>query len=136
MRLSFATIMCAFVMLAALPALADRPAQQKGIGQPFTSTGELTPTPEMWFYQQQMEMYLDPKMAVRRAAEFRAQQRANRLAAMKWFGLSNSRPRASVDPIHWDYSPGWTSNNPAYPYRWAGQGWPYYVLYLNGANGR
>lgn len=136
MRLSFATIICAVVVLAAVPAMADRPTQEKGIGQPLVSTGDLTPTPEMWFYQQQMQMYLDPKMAVRRAAEFRAEQRAHRLAAMKWFGLSNSRPRASVDPIHWDYSPGWTSNNPAYPYRWSGQGWPYYVLYMNGANGR
>jgi hypothetical protein len=72
-----------------------------------------------------MRQYLDPAMAVRRAAEARAQERTRRIEAMQWFGLSNQRPRVSVDPIHTDYSAGWTSNNTFYPYRWVGAGVPY-----------
>ena len=59
----------------------------------------------MWFYQQAMRQYQDPKLAVRQAAELRGQQRQQRLAAMQWYGLSNSRPRASSDPFHGDYRP-------------------------------
>jgi hypothetical protein len=91
------------------------------------SPGELKPTPEMWFYEQYMRQYQDPKMAVRANAEFRAEQRARRIAAMQWFGFSNSRPQACPDPIHGDWSPGWTSNNPTYPYRWTGVGPSWYV---------
>ena len=76
----------------------------------------------MWFYEQYMRQYQDPKMAVRANAEFQADQRQRRLAAMHWFGMSNSRPKASCDPFHGDYSPGWSSNNTAYPYRWEGIG--------------
>ena len=64
-----------------------------------TSPGDLKPTEEMWFYQQAMRQYQNPKLAVRRAAELRGQQRRQRLAAMEWFGLSNARPRASSDPV-------------------------------------
>ena len=86
------------------------------------SPGELKATPEMWFYEQYMRQYQDPKMAVRANAEFRATQRQHRLAAMQWFGFSNSRPRACTDPYHGDWSPAWTGNNTLYPYRWAGTG--------------
>lgn len=85
------------------------------------SLGELQPTPEMWFYQQQMRSYLDPKMAVRRRAEFRGEQRQNRLAASAWFGQSKSRPTASGTPFTDSYSPSWTSNT-ANPFNWAGVG--------------
>jgi hypothetical protein len=74
----------------------------------------------MWFYEQAMRQYQDPKVAVREAAAFRADQRRRRIAAMQWFGLSNSRPQASSDPIHSDYSPGWGSNNYYDTYRWSG----------------
>jgi hypothetical protein len=116
------------------PAWAQKPAAKTqptapAIGSavektvpPTLSPGELKATPEMWFYEQYMHQYLDPKMAVRANAEFRANQRQQRLAAMQWFGFSNSRPRASPDPVHGDYSPHWSSNNSAYPYRWDGIG--------------
>jgi hypothetical protein len=90
------------------------------------SPGELKATPEMWFYEQSVKQYQDPKMAVRANAEFQADQRQRRLAAMRWFGMSNSRPRACSDPMHGDYSPGWTSNNSTYPNRWEGIG-PMYI---------
>ena len=91
------------------------------------SPGDIKATPEMWFYEQYMRQYQDPKMAVRAKAEFESDQRQRRLAAMHWFGFSNSRPRAASDPYHGDYSPGWASNNPAFPYRWQGIGPTWYM---------
>ena len=35
------------------------------------------------------------------------------------------RPTASVDPVDGDYSPGWVSNYPVYPFRWVGSGEPW-----------
>ncbi len=90
------------------------------------SPGELKPTAEMWFYEQALHQYQDPKLAVRQAAEFRGQQRQQRLAAMQWYGLSNTRPRASSDPFHGDYAPGWASNNLYYPNRWTAE--PIFVV--------
>ena len=59
----------------------------------------------MWFYDQQMRQYQDPKMTARQKAEFHAQQRIRRIESMKWFGLSNSRPAGGSDPVNGDYSP-------------------------------
>src|SRR5262245_59905530 len=47
-------------------------------------------TPEMWLYTQDWRRHDDPALAVRRAAEFRAEQRSQRLAAQKWYGFSNA----------------------------------------------
>ena len=75
----------------------------------------------MWFYEQERLFYADPKNAVRANAEFRAYQRARRLAAQRWYGFSNSRPQANPDPIHGTYSPRWVGNghNPSH---WIGGG--------------
>lgn len=105
-----------------VPAWAERPDTDYRGFTGTISAGQVTPTPDMWFYEQYMHQYLDPKMTVRRNAESRALQREARLAAIRWFGLSNSRPRASSDPIHGDYSPYWASNNNWYPMRWTGLG--------------
>ena len=78
-------------------------------------------TPEMQFYLQQLQRHEDPKMAVRRKAEQRAMQRSNRIAARKWFGLSNSRPGASPIPVMGTYSPFWAGNDRD-PNRWNGVG--------------
>ena len=56
----------------------------------FPSSGEMSP--EMWLYLQEQKRHDDPKQAVRRKAEMRAAQRQNRLAAQRWFGVSNLRP--------------------------------------------
>ena len=111
-------------VLAALPVRADNPTQQDSNLKSSMQTGGVTPTPEMWFYEQYRQQYQDPREAVRQKAEFRANQRQRRLAAMKWFGYSNSRPRCGVDPVVGEWSPAWTSNNAAYPWRWTGYGRP------------
>ncbi|MDZ7619547.1 MAG: hypothetical protein U1E05_21310 [Patescibacteria group bacterium] len=128
------TIICACLLAALSTGTAraqrpDRPGSVQGARTGSTiSVGELQPTPEMWFYEQYQQQSEDPSVAVREKAEFRASQRLNRMAAMRWFGMSNSRPPASSDPFHGDYSPKWTSNNSRYPNRWMGQATPLVVV--------
>ena len=82
-----------------------------------SSLGPVATTPEMWFYQQERERHDDPKLAIRRRAETRAQQRQDRLATQKWYGFSNSRPTVSPTPWFAGYSDHWASNS-FDPLRW------------------
>jgi hypothetical protein len=77
----------------------------------------------MMFYEQERERYESPKMMVRRRAELRGVQRAERLASLKWYGMNNSRPAMNPNP-HWGggFSPYWGSNTYD-PNRWR----PYYT---------
>jgi len=102
--------------LAEKPNIAIRPAPTTGA---MFTMGELKPTPEMWFYEQYLRQSQDPKVAVRANAEYRAAQRQLRINAMKWYGMSNQRPQAGVDPLHSDYSPVWSGGSANYPFRWA-----------------
>jgi len=122
----------ALLMFAVVPAAAQDAATSGQLTIPSgISTGEITPTPEMWFYQQYKSEYQDPKVAVREKAEFRALQRQRRIAAKKWFGLSNQRPTNSVDPFNGDWSPRWTSGSFWYPNRWHGTGRPWIIVRSN-----
>lgn len=92
------------------------------------ATGVVTPTPEMWFYEQERLRHDSPKMAVRRKAELRGLQRQERLASLEWYGLSNSRPTAAITPIcGGSYAPGWASNT-VDPWRWRSPAAPVVVL--------
>jgi hypothetical protein len=62
----------------------------------------------------------EARAAVRRMAEARNEQRLRRLASMRWFGLSNSRPQASPDLVNGDYAPRWISNTLGAPSQWSG----------------
>jgi hypothetical protein len=118
MRLAISSAVLLLVFAA--PLRAEKPVAA-GLGlNTVVSPGELKATPEMWFYDQAMRQYKDPQMAVRAKADLRAQQRERRTASMKWFGLSNTRPRASSDPFHNDYSAGWVASPGYYPLRWNG----------------
>jgi hypothetical protein len=108
------------LLLAATPLRAEKPVALGPATDVAVSPGELKSTPEMWFYDQALRQYKDPKAAVRAKAEFRDEERQRRLESMKWFGFSNSRPRASSDPFHNDYSPGWVACPSYYPGRWNG----------------
>jgi hypothetical protein len=74
-------------------------------------------TPEMWFYDQERKRHDDPRMAIRRRAEIRTQQREDRLASARWYGISNSRPVVSGTPWMGGYSSYWGSNT-FDPMRW------------------
>jgi hypothetical protein len=100
---------------------AQNPAPQRNDLRRDTTTGQTAATPEMWLYQQERDRYDNPREAVRRKAESRAAQRGDRLAAMKWYGQSNSRPLVSVTPYCDAYGAGWVSNS-ANPYQWRGGG--------------
>src|SRR3990172_7417174 len=76
-----------------VPALAENKSDSKPSIS--ISPGELAPTQEMWFYEQYQKQYMDPKTTVRLKAEFRAEERMRRIAALRWFGFSNQRPTAS-----------------------------------------
>jgi hypothetical protein len=109
------------LLCSAASLRAERPTSNTGLGSSISlSAGEVKSTPEMWFYDQAMREYKDPQMAVRAKAEFRAQSRQRRLESLKWFGFSNSRPRAVSDPFHNDYSPSWVASPGFYPSRWNG----------------
>lgn len=114
-------------LLLASPTLAQE--AMTSTASPNISSGEsnitLLPssvqaTEKMWFYQQEEKKRLSPAQAVRRKAEFKSAQRRARMAAMKWFGYSNLRPRVSPDPINGSYSPYWAGNNRLAPYIWSG----------------
>lgn len=103
-------------------------APETGPSSMHVSWGQLQPTAEMWLYEQTKTDYLDPKLAVRRKAEKKTAERQARIAAMKWYGMSNSRPVANPTPICGVYSPGWHANHYS-PYRWTWSGgYPLVVL--------
>jgi hypothetical protein len=93
------------------------------------SPGEAQMTRETRAHEQYLLRSQIQAESVHRAAVARFEQRTRRLESQRWFGISNSRPTASVDPYNGDYSPGWVSNYPFFPYRWVGAGepWGYYV---------
>lgn len=123
MKVLPAAALCALFVAPAIAraqAPVDKPEPETAAAPTHDFTmGQLTPTPEMWFYDQSLRNYRDPKTAVRRRAEFEADQRQARLAAQRWFGYSNSRPTANPIPYTGTYSPAWTSNSP-YPSQWRG----------------
>jgi hypothetical protein len=80
---------------------------------------QVAQTEDMWFYLQELRRYDDPQVVIRNKAELKGEQRRHRLAAMKWFGWSQSRPSASPVPTMGVYSPTWVGNG-SDPYHWIG----------------
>jgi hypothetical protein len=120
MKRVLATVFVASLLIPAV-AMAQKPKSSHGGLDEEISIGEIPPTQEMWFYQQELTRQQDPKLAIRRRAEFRAAQRERRLASQEWYGISPLRPNANVTP--WTgglYSPGWTGNTRE-PFRWMPQ---------------
>ncbi len=122
---------CLLAVLTAGTVSAQQPNRTAGDrhdqSQSRIAVGELQPTPEMWFYEQYQQQQDDPAEGVYAKAQLRAAQRQGRLASMRWYGLSNSRPRASSDPFHGEYSPKWSASG-RYPDRWMGGSTPLVVI--------
>ena len=101
----------AVLVVASSSAFAQQPEfnfDQQAQASP--SDQQISPgmTPEIWFYMEQWKRHDDPKQAVRRKAEYRAEQRQKRIAATKWYGQSKQRPLASPSPYYGTYSPFWS----------------------------
>ena len=82
---------------------------------------QYTLTPEMYRYLSDLQRYGGPTDVTRQRAMQAAEARKQRLAAMKWYGHSNSRPMAAATPFMGDYSPRWSSNS-TNPYEWRDRG--------------
>lgn len=75
-------------------------------------------SPEMWLYERERERYESPKMSVRRKAELKGVQRAERLASQKWYGINNSRPFVNPMPMLGGYQSAFWGSNTYDPNRW------------------
>ena len=106
-------------LLAAVPTWAEPPEPPEGSNSEPARPTVGVDARDADFYSRSYRQELDPRTAVRRKAEYRAQQRMGRLAALKWYGMSNSRPVASSTPMSSLYSPAWTSNSRR-PFSWTG----------------
>ena len=116
-------LVCGSAALAQQPAATLQPPTP--VAEQFATPNVSLPsvTPEVWLYSQEWRRHDDPAQAVRRKAEARTAARTQRLEAMRWFGLSNARPQASVTPFMGVFSPSWGGNG--YDrYDWIGVGWP------------
>ena len=132
MRWLLLSLLVVFVLVA-VPAMAQEPATNEiRVGGVGVTAGEVTPTSEMWFYQEQLRQYMDPKMSLRRIAEAKSKQRKARLAAQRWYGYSNIRPTVGTDPVHGDWGARWTSGNRYHPSRWSHFGPSLVVVRSNG----
>jgi hypothetical protein len=75
-----------------------------------------------WDYSQPYEYQPNPKAIIHQKAQARAHQRMARMAAMRWYGMSNERPTASPTPFTAMYSPSWQMPG-GRPYAWYHGGW-------------
>jgi hypothetical protein len=82
---------------------------------------------ESWTYQSPTSANANARAIVQQKAEIRAQQRMDRLAALNWYGMSNSRPMASGTPYCSMYSPTWQVPG-GRPFAWYSNGRPTYLF--------
>jgi hypothetical protein len=83
---------------------------------------------ESWYYGSQET----PKKSIaQQKSELKAQQRMDRLASQKWYGMSMSRPTASGFPFTTMYNaPTWTRPG-GQPFAWY-TGYPQPIIYRTG----
>jgi len=98
-------------------AIAQAPGEQ---GKPVAEA------PADWYYGP--EAVKAPVVSIaRQKSQKRAEQRMARLAAMRWYGFSASRPTASGMPFTSSYSPSWTRPG-GRPFAWYSGGGPGVVI--------
>ena len=74
-------------------------------------TAKAEQTGETWAYRHVPDYPDDRAAAIRRRAEFRSQQRALRIAAQKWYGVSKSRPSVSTTMWWGPYPAAWSTRS-------------------------
>jgi hypothetical protein len=119
----FLSVACAVAILMTDATAQDAFAPQEKestFGVPGV-TGTVPMSPEMWLYLHEEQREEDPQVIVRRKAQEKSVARRNRIAAMRWFGFSASRPRANPTPWTGQYSPVWVGNG-SIPSQWRGTG--------------
>jgi hypothetical protein len=94
---------------------------------------ELTLTPEMYRYLADLQRYGGPQDVSRMRAMAEAEQRKERLNAMRWYGYSNSRPMATATPFMGTYGPRWVGNVRNNPYYWRDLG--HHQTYISSQGG-
>jgi hypothetical protein len=83
---------------------------------------------ESWYYGSQEPQ---KKSIAQQKSELKAQQRMDRLASQKWYGMSMSRPTASGFPFTTMYNaPTWTRPG-GQPFAWY-TGYPQPIIYRTG----
>lgn len=123
-RIARSSMICSGLLCLAGMLMTERASAQDPVSldRPVTDARLADVTPSMsndlWLYLHEQRRADDPKQAIRRKAELKAEQRRQRLAAMKWYGLSNSRPTATTMPFMGTYSPTWVGNS-GLPYGWS-----------------
>ncbi|HTN75710.1 MAG TPA: hypothetical protein VL096_10710 [Pirellulaceae bacterium] len=98
------------------PNVFENPGAAPGV-RPGAAAETRQITPEMYRYLADLQRYGGPTDLTRQRAQLKAQQRMERMASAKWYGMSNSRPQASATPFMGSYSPTWSSNSPN-PFVW------------------
>jgi hypothetical protein len=91
------------------------------------ATGD-EPQEQSWNREQTASAKIDARAYIQQRAQARAQQRQDRIAAMNWYGMSNSRPNAATTPFTSRYSSVWEMPG-GRPYSWT-PAWsrPNYIL--------
>jgi len=92
-----------------------------------TGSGD-EPQEQSWNREQTASAKTDARAYIQQRAQVRAQQRQDRIAAMNWYGMSNSRPNAATTPFTSRYSSVWEMPG-GRPYSWT-PAWsrPNYIL--------
>lgn len=91
-----------------------------------TAAAEEKPPEQSWLREQQSGKPT-PTEIVQQKAQIRAQQRMDRMAAMSWYGISNSRPTGGTTPFMGRYAPMWEMPG-GQPFAWYPYSRPGYVM--------
>ena len=114
--------LAAFTLAFCAPVLAADPAADRSPNV----EGE-----QSWYYDRPSGEYqFTPRQIVQAKAMVRGAQRQSRLASMKWYGMSNSRPVASATPFMSMYSPAWQMPG-GRPFGWFTGERPVYVFWAD-----
>ena len=110
----FCNMASAQVVVPAEPVPIERPAD----------SAQTKAHSQKW---QSMSQTIDPKWIVQQNAAMRGAQRRSRLAAMKWYGLSNARPAAAATPFTGVYSNTWVGSG-LQPFAWSARSAPSVIV--------